>query len=222
MKTLHNILPRDLVDMAGAAKGLAVKIETAYARADNVLFSERIYREDARLWLYKDLADIILRACEALNLRGYRLILYDGLRTVDAQARMLKTQRVQDNPHWLEAPRLLSAPGTGAHPRAMAIDCSIETLDGELLDMGTPFDFLAKNSAPAHNRAHRKYPHHCDAVMRNRAVLDHALLEAAEALQTSLFLLPQEWWDFRLPPEIYDQYAPLKDDDLPPEMRMVG
>jgi D-alanyl-D-alanine dipeptidase len=46
------------------------------------------------------------------------------------------------------------------------------------------------------------------------------MMDAAEQAGVELFPLPQEWWDFRLPAEIYGQYAPLADEDLPPAMRM--
>jgi hypothetical protein len=52
-------------------------------------------------------------------------------------------------------------------------------------------------------------------------MLTDAMMRAAAALNIDLWPLSQEWWDFRLPREFYDQYAPLRDADLPPEMRMV-
>ncbi|MBL4804673.1 MAG: hypothetical protein JKY71_07385, partial [Alphaproteobacteria bacterium] len=45
---------------------------------------------------------------------------------------------------------------------------------------------------------------------------------AAHKLGITLFPLPQEWWDFRLPPAYTDQYAPLSDADLPPHMRLCS
>lgn len=198
-----------------------IRVELAYAREDNLLFGERIYRPDAGLWLHTDLARVVGRAAQSLFQRQYRLVLYDGLRTTEAQEKMLETQRVRENPHWLEEPRLLSPPGAGAHPRGMAIDCSIETLEGVLLDMGTAFDFLAADPSPQANPAHRDFAHNTDIAV-NRALLDDAMCEAAAALRIDLHLLPQEWWDFRLPPDIYEAYAPLSDTDLPAPMRMCG
>ncbi len=201
----------------------ALEIDLAYARADNLLFGERIYKSDARLWLHKDLANVVLRAAQILKTQGYTLVLYDGLRTSDAQKKMQQTQRVRDNPHWLEEPeRLLSPPGAGAHPRGMAIDVSLKDEAGALLDMGTPFDFLAANSSAPHNPAHRNYPHHPPEIMQNREILYGAMLGAAKELNIPLIGLPAEWWDYRFPAEVYEQYAPLSDADLPPDMRMVG
>lgn len=215
------ISPDQLVSMDKVTELLPLRIDLAYARADNFLFGEAIYRPEAKLWLHKDLADIVLHAAKVCH-EDYnlRMVLYDGLRTVEAQEKMLKTERVQNNPHWLNEPRLLSLPGAGGHPRAMAVDVSLETMDGTLLDMGTPFDYLAENAAAKHNAAHRDHLHPAP-IMQNRAVLDHAMYQAAAKLNRPLLALPQEWWDFRLPNQISRQYEPLHDADLPPNMRMV-
>ncbi len=221
MKALQKIDPDDLIDMSPLVDQGLTRIELAYAQDDNLLFDERIYRVDARLWLHKNLAGIVKIAAETLLKQDLRLVLYDGLRTTDAQDRMLGTKAVKDNPQWLEEPRLLSPPGAGAHPRGMAIDCSLETLEGNLLEMGTAFDFLAENSTPEHNLAHRKHPYHPKPIIYNRKILDIVMQNAAQEIGTALLPLPQEWWDFRLPPEIYEMYEPLSDTDLPPTMRMV-
>jgi len=217
----------DLVDMHFLEDDGLARIELAYAQADNLLFGEAIYRPDAKLWLEKRLAAIVQKAALTLHEYGLRPVLYDGLRTVDAQAKMLETARVKENPQWLEEPRLLSPPGAGAHPRGMAIDISLETLNGELLDMGTPFDFLASDPSPEHNPAHREYQGLSDDVIKNRNTLNNALLGASEALfnkgkvNAKIEGLPQEWWDFRFPAETYNAYAALSDEDLPPDMCMT-
>ena len=199
-----------------------IRIDLAYAKGDNLLFGERIYREGAQLWLYEDLARIVLEAAKrCFERHGHIFVLYDGLRTVDAQARMLETQRVKDNPHWLEEPRLLSPPGAGGHPRGMAIDIGLMDAKGALLDMGTAFDYLAEDPGPLRNQAHRQHPKLSKDVIKNRGILNDAMIGAAEDLKTKILPLPQEWWDYRLPPEVYEQYAPLSDADLPANMRMM-
>lgn len=222
METLRCVQSETLVPLDRFTNNLPIRIDLAYAHDKNLLFGERIYRPDARLWLHEDLARIVCKAAEFIHKKRLRLVLYDGLRTVEAQKRMLETTRVQNNPHWLKEPRLLSPPGAGAHPRGMAIDCALETLDNTLLDMGTPFDFLAEHPDQKHNPAHRDYKGLSPNILQNRTILDTAMKEAAVFFNTDLFLLPQEWWDFRLKPEIYEQYAPLHDSDLPPVMRMTS
>ncbi len=200
-----------------------LRVEIAYARADNLLFGERIYRPDARLWLHRDLAEVVLaasRICKQLH--GHSFVLYDGLRTTDAQEKMLHAKRVQENPQWLQEPVLLAPPGRGAHPRGMAIDVSLEDKNGRLLDMGTPFDFLVEDQRPLHNPAHRQHPKLSKEAVFNRSYLAQSMLTAAEQLGRKILPLPQEWWDFRLLADFYNQYAPLSDADLPSEMKMMA
>ena len=186
------------------------------------MLGEAIYRRNARLWLHEDLARIVLLACRICRKNhGFHMVLYDGLRTVEAQQKMLETVRVQQNPHWLEEPRLLSPPGAGGHPRGMAIDIALETPQGQLLDMGTPFDFLAENAMPEHNPAHRQHSGLTANIRQNRHILENVMMQAAQILNIPLLPLPQEWWDFRLPSSIYERYNPLSDADLPRQMRMT-
>lgn len=215
------IPPDDLICLnAHASQGL-FRIDLLYAREDNPLFLERIYRPGAQLYGHKILAEIVLEAAKRARDKDLRLVITDCLRTTTAQARMLQTRRVQENPHWLEEPRLLSPPGMGAHPRGMAIDVTLETSAGALLDMGTVLDFLAEDARAAYNPAHRAYPQLSEAARKNRALLDDCMFDAAKACGHPLIGLAEEWWDYRLPVEIYNRYAPLSDDALPQDMRLL-
>lgn len=220
--TMKKITPQELVCMDEHAEKYGFRVELAYAREDNFLFGERIYRKGAKLFLHKDLAAIVFYAARLVVEKYHvRFVLYDGLRTTDAQAKMIATRRVRENPQWLEEPRLLSPPGAGGHPRGMAIDIGLETLEGELMDMGTVFDFLAEKSDAAHNPAHRDYKGHGKTVTENRNILDDCIRHGAAHYGLPLFPLPEEWWDFRFPRSVYEEYAPLSDSDLPPDLRLV-
>lgn len=212
-------MPLDL-----AATAFPLRVELAYRSAAPPNIFGKIYQDSAALWLHQDLAKIVLLASLILHEahQGYRFVLYDGLRTIEAQALMAESAIVKANPHWLVPPRLLSPPGAGAHPRAMAIDIGVEDERGALLDMGTAFDHLAEDSGFEHNPAHRDYRHLRAEHAVNRAILDTAMRKAADLLKTPLVFLPQEWWDFRLPETVYEQFAPLSDADLPPCARMVS
>ena len=221
MQNLKQITADTLICMNQHAKQYHYRIDLAYASDTNLLFGERIYKRSAQLWLHRDLANIVFHAAHfCAQEYGVHFILYDGLRTVDAQEKMLFTQRVKDNPQWLTPPRLLSPPGAGGHPRGMAIDIGLETSDKKLLDMGTAFDYLAENATAEQNPAHRDHPHNTN-IQKNRSMLDKSMEYGAKATNTDLFLLPQEWWDFRLPPAIFEQYKPLSEHDLPNHMQMI-
>lgn len=209
------IPPEDLICMNDYAWEHPIAVELAYAQDNNALFGEQIYKTGAKLWLHKDLVKVVLEAARLLYKEtGGVLMLYDGLRVVEAQEKMLKTQRVKDNPSWLEEPRLLSPPGAGGHPRGMAVDVSIKDMHGKLLDMGTAFDDLTE-------KAHRNYAH-SPTIQENRKLLDKVMIDAARAKGVLLQPLPQEWWDYRLPSYSYNKFAPIRDADLPPHQRLMS
>ncbi len=219
----NNINPAEIVPLDIFTTSYPIAIDLVYANEnhpENIFGS--VYRPDARMWLHRDLAAVILLASEIC--RGKRpgtiFQVKDGLRTIEAQTIMLQSQAVQNNPHWIEEPdRLLSPPGAGAHPRAMAVDVVLIGEGGTPLDMGTPFDFLSED--PANNPSARNYQNLPQEALNNRALLEECMLEAASKLEVPLLPLPSEWWDFRLPPEITENYSPTWDADLPGQMRMT-
>ncbi len=214
MNLIKTIDIHDLICMNEYASKYNYKIDLAYAKDNNLLFGERIYRKNAKLWLYKDLANIIFKAAKyCYKNHGLYFVLYDGLRTVEAQEKMVQTQRVIDNPLWLEPPRMLSPAGSGGHPRGMAIDIGLETINGDIVDMGSPFDSMSQKS-------HRQYCH-TQQIQENRAILDKSMIKSSKILETDILLLHEEWWDFRLPANFYNQYKPLYDMELPEEIRMT-
>jgi D-alanyl-D-alanine dipeptidase len=97
----------------------------------------------------------------------------------------------------------------------MAIDVCLIDKDGHDIDMGTPFDEMSEKSA-------RNYQGFSEEILQNRKMLENAFIQSAKELSLEIFPLPSEWWDFRFLAHTYDQYAPLHDHDLPPQMRMVS
>lgn len=190
-----------------------LSVDLVYAQADHPrnIFKTALYAHSAQLWLHKDLAKIILRAAHKLNEDfGWRVVLYDGLRPIEAQQRMHATDKVRiENPRWsIDGNPYLSLPGQGGHPRGMAVDISIEGLD-----MGTAFDEMTPQSA-------RDYTGFDKTILDNRNHLEMALGEAAAALHLPLIPLSSEWWDFRFPKSYSDAFAPVCDAALPQFMRL--
>ena len=215
---MQTIPPSDLVPMDIFVGHEPIVIDLVYANAghpDNI-FGEALYHNEARLWAHKDLAAITLLAARILNRKTqYTFSLKDCLRTSDAQAAMSKTRIVQNNPDWLKKPnRMVSPPGSGAHPRGMAIDVCVLDVNGSALDMGTSFDEMSPKS-------YRSCADLTMAVHRNRVLLEDAFIKSAELLRFDFLPLPEEWWDFRFPTKTYDRYEPLSDKDLPQQMQMT-
>ncbi|MBU0800491.1 MAG: D-Ala-D-Ala dipeptidase [Alphaproteobacteria bacterium] len=224
MKTLRAIDPAALVPMDLFTGDVPLRVDVAYTQDFPKSFCGVLYRPDVRLWLHQDLAAVVVRAAAAAGKAGLGMILYDGLRTTEAQKLMGESAIVQANPHWLEGDkRMVSPPGKGAHPRAMAIDLTLCDAEGVVLDMGTAFDAMPPNGAgpgPETNPAHRDAVVEA-AVKANRDQLTRFMMEAAMGTAQFLMPLPQEWWDYRFMPMTYDVYAPLSDADLPRQMRMT-
>lgn len=196
-----------------------IKIDIVYADAAHPqnIFKTALYRKDARLTLHKDLARIVVAVARDLYARDNSiLLLKDGLRTIEGQTLMNDTQIVKDNPQWVREPgRLISPPGAGAHPRGMAIDVSLETKEGTLVDMGTVFDEMTEASA-------RDYQGFDPHILQNRTILEEFFMKQAARLNLPMLPLPSEWWDFRFPRSHYEQWAPLSDADLPPALKMIA
>lgn len=209
----------DLVDMNALACTEPVRIDLVYADAGHRenIFGAALYRKTARLFLHRDFAGIVVAAARLMRDRhGARLVLKDGLRPVEAQARMQETDIVKAHPEWCDGPnRLLSKPGQGGHPRGMAVDVAVEDIaSGEAWDMGTVFDTMTPQSA----RAYTGFP---DTVLDCRRKLEAAFTDSGASLGLPLLPLPSEWWDFRFPASYSEAYAPLSDFDLPETMRMT-
>ena len=211
------IKPADLIPMDVFCAVEPIKIDLVYAnlRHPENIFSSAPYHANSRLILHRDMAAVVLKTARELQKKfGWALVLKDGLRTIEAQKILMNTDVVRNNPQWLEEPRLLSAPGQGAHPRGMAIDVSLEDTDGAPVDMGTVFDCMTVQSA-------RNYEGFSGVVSSNRKALEKAFVEAARSLSLPLLPLPSEWWDFRFPASHYNRYAPLSDEDLPAPLKMT-
>ncbi len=218
-----SINPAELIPLDIFTHSYPIAIDLVYANANHPenIFGE-IYRPGARLWIHYELAAVLLLASIICHARrpGTVFQAKDGLRTVEAQTLMLQSRAAQDNPHWLEEPgRLLSPPGKGAHPRALAIDVVLIDAGGKALEMGTQFDHLSED--PDYNPAARSFTDLSPEALENRRLLEESMLEASALLEMPIMPLASEWWDFRLPADITEIFAPLWDADLPGQMRMT-
>ncbi|MCD8496951.1 MAG: D-Ala-D-Ala dipeptidase [Alphaproteobacteria bacterium] len=220
---MKHLSPEQFIALDDYADTYPIRIDLAYAHDRPPNIFGKVYHDKAFLWIYKSLGEVVLRAARNVyDTHRFYIIVYDSLRTVDAQQKMQDAPISQAHPQWFEEPRVLSPPGQGAHPRGMAVDVALACEDGSLLDMGTVFDHLAEDARPEANPAHRAYVHLKDEHRANREILNKAMLDAADHVGIPLHLLETEWWDFRLPASYYGEYAPLSDADLPPPMRMVN
>lgn len=224
MSDIIAIAADDLLPLEDFTNSHPLRVDLVYAQEkhpDN-MFGCAIYRADARMLCHRKFLPIILDAallCHAQS--GLSFELKDCLRTVEAQEMMRQTDIVKANPHWLEEPnRLLSPPGKGGHPRGMAIDIILLDANGDEVDMGTRFDYLTPD--PARNPAARSFRDLPADVLARRQLLENCMMQSAAKHELPLLPLPQEWWDFRFPRDLYDLYAPVQDVQMPPACRMTA
>lgn len=169
------------------------------------------------MWAHKDIAATTLLAANICHDQfGWRLKINDCLRTVEAQEGMAQ---------YNYDPALVSTPGSGAHPRAMAIDIEPIDKNGNRVPMGTAFDYFAEdiNDNPA-ARDYTKFRGSTAQVFEiwtNRQRLEFAMRYAATSLGHEILPLPQEFWDFREIEEKWGLYEPLKESDLLPCQRLI-
>ncbi len=206
------------MDLFAGAEPVAIDLVYADAAHPENIFKTALYHRDARLSLHKDLAKIVLAVARDLHdHEGWTLVLKDGLRPVESEQAAMETQTIKDNPHWLEGPNVLfSKPGTGAHPRGMAIDVSVtDARCAEPVNMGTVFDEMTAHSARDYNGFEK-------AVLNNRRILEQSFIAQAARLGLPMLPLPSEWWDFRFPRSHYEQWSPLREGDLPLPLRTIN
>lgn len=171
------------------------------------------YREDFDvIYLARPLATVVSDAAhyiathaEAMTEQGprrnCRLLIIDGLRSVDAGYLMAAS-----NPNAVES-KLLAKPGTSAHNKGMAVDCSLFYLD----DKGTLMeaDMLGHMDHADMKTNHRNFAV-SDIQRCNRLTLERPLLRGALTNGMLLAPLREEFWDFRFPEYEMDLWRVLE------------
>jgi D-alanyl-D-alanine dipeptidase len=217
---MESIKPNDLLPLNAYEKDFPIKIHAAYADHDyEHNHFKGLYSPHAQImWAHIDFIPVPLLAAKIANhLYGWKFEFKDCLRPVEAQEKM--TVYGYD-------PSLVSTPGSGAHPRAMAIDICVYDKNGREVDMGTPFDHFTLNIDD--NPAARNYTKFEGGLKRsqevwdNRNKLEFCVRFAATALGKEILPIPQEWWDFRFEPDTFNQFKPLTEVDLEPYQRMIN
>jgi zinc D-Ala-D-Ala dipeptidase len=174
-----------------------------------------IFVTDAQETAYITHADFIVSRPIALILShvekflppAMTLRVYDCLRPIEAQAFMKQFKDSLNIEH-----NMLSDPGMGGHPRAMAIDCALVPMNAAYgvcaTDYGTAFDdlnFIMLDDGSKIAQSHRNNLKSISFMAKqNRLHLEVIMQKAALAAKIPLMPLPQEWWDFRLPKNTND------------------
>lgn len=170
-ETLTQIHDTTFVDIASLSVSFSYDLK--YATADN--FLQSVIYDCPKCYLrYKVAKALITAQAEFLQL-GYRIRLLDCYRPLSAQKLMFEK---------VPNPRYVASPVTGSvHNRGAAIDITLETLEGELLDMGTDFDHFGPESA-------WEYQEFSEKINNNRNLLRNMMVKHGfDTIQS-------EWWHF--------------------------
>lgn len=159
------------------------------------------YASGTPLYMHHTLADIMVdMAIDLYQRYRWTTIVFDGLRTVDAAARM-GNQRPD-----LVASGLLAAPGKSAHNKGMAVDSMMFDAEGREIGMGGHFDHTDMTTV------HRLYqgPAISDAAKNHRILREQAVQRAALKNHRLIAPLRPEFWDDRFPENREDLWRVLE------------
>ena len=149
-------------------------IEIKYATKDN--FTRKVIYDCEACFLRPEVAQALIEARkEILEKYGYGIKLLDCYRPGPFQQRLWDIMPDED---------YVAHPEKGSmHSRGTAVDLTLVDLDGNELDMGTPFDYFGEE-------AQQDYKGHSDAVNRHRYILRSTMKKyGLEQIRT-------EWWHY--------------------------
>ncbi|GAA4829671.1 M15 family metallopeptidase [Algivirga pacifica] len=161
-----------IVDLSTLSEDFAYDMR--YATTNNFL-KEKVYDCD-KCQLRYEAAKALVEANKQFMEKGYRIRLFDCYRSLDIQKKMWD---IYPNPQYVANPYKNGS----QHNRGLAVDLTIEKLDGTPVDMGTDFDHFGKE-------AHHDYTALSEEVLANRKLLK-------ETLEASGFRsIRTEWWHY--------------------------
>ncbi len=188
-----------LVDAATVVPELQVDLR--YASDDNVL-GRAVYGDLRQCFLHKKAADMLAEAQKALmRMRpGWRLRVFDCVRPMSVQRQMWQMVQGTEKEPYVANPKRISS-----HSFGCAVDLSIADAQGQLLDMGTPFDFFGPLARPDRELTYLRKGQLTPEQIANRLVLREIMLRAG------FHVLPLEWWHFDCAPrrQIQRHYRPV-------------
>jgi zinc D-Ala-D-Ala dipeptidase len=185
LKSLEGLPDTSFIRLADYSGDFAFDLRYA---TDNNFLKAKVY-DCAECYTRVKTARALIAANRDFMDNGYRIKFFDCYRPHDIQYKMWE---IVPNPQYVADPARGSI-----HNKGGAVDITLETLDGEELDMGTDFDYFGKkayhdtNDLPA-------------VVLQNRKLLK----ETMEAY--GFWSIRTEWWHYNLSAASNDQVANFK------------
>lgn len=170
---LESLNDSTFVRLADYSEGFAYEMRYA---TDNNFLKTAVY-PCGECYTRVKTAKALIEVNAALKEQGYRIRFYDCYRPNSVQYKMWE---LVPNPQYVANPVKGSI-----HNRGGAVDITLETLEGEVLDMGTDFDYFGP-------RAHHDHTDLPEEVLQNRKILK----ETMEAF--GFGSIRTEWWHYNL------------------------
>ena len=175
------------------ASDFGVGIELAYATHNNFT-GQSIYIHPV-CYLHKDALRALVRARDAADFIGFKLLIYDAFRPTEAQQKL-----------WNHTPdeKFLAHPQKGSpHSRGVAVDLTLADASGVPLDMGCKFDTF--NTISYHGATEIS-----EEARKNRLTLLGLMTESGWDF------FRNEWWHYQL--FSTEEYPLINDESLPNKM----
>lgn len=177
-------------------------LDMKYATADNFMQTD-VYGGFTRCFLSPVAAKMFAKSCEQLRAshRHLQFRIWDTLRPRSVQARFHQHLAGTPFQNYVAPPQ----PGS-LHNFGMAMDLTLQTRDGELLDMGTDFDDFRDLAQPKLEQKFLQSGELTQEQLANRLLL-RKLLE-----DQGFKVLEHEWWHFNALPkeQVYGHFPVLE------------
>ncbi len=185
LKSLGNLTDTTFIRLADYSDAFAYDMRYA---TDNNFLKAKVY-DCAECYTRVKTAKALLAANEDFKKEGVRIKFFDCYRPNSVQYKMWE---IVPNPQYVANPVKGSI-----HNKGGAVDITLETLEGEALDMGTDFDFFGK----------RAY-HDMTDLPQN--ILDNRLLLKEIMEKHGFWSIRTEWWHYNLSSASNDPIADFK------------
>ena len=185
LKSFASLSDTTFVRLADFSDGFSYDLR--YATKNNFL-KEKVY-DCAECYTRVKTAKALIADNKELEKKGVRIKFFDCYRPNSVQYKMWE---IVPNPQYVANPKKGSI-----HNKGGAVDITLETLNGEQLDMGTDFDFFGK----------RAYHDNFDLPQE---ILDNRKLLKETMQKHGFWSIRTEWWHYNLAAGSNDRVANFK------------
>lgn len=168
---------------------LGVEVELMYGRADNFTGAV-LYSDLSGAWLHPSAAKALGGAVKALEREapGYKLLVKDAARPMSVQRKMFDAVKGTSKANYVANP----ARGGGLHNYGLAVDITLLDPEGKEVAMGTPVDYLGKESRIDNEEVMVRAGTITADEMKNRRLLRKVMREGG------FKTIRNEWWHFQM------------------------